>query len=251
VEALRGRPSSEVRPNVSVSRRLDPASNRRIKTGHLRDGLPDGWEAAHGLDPLRNDADADPDSDGFTNHQEYWAACDPRSADSYPGRPSDPNLTAQARSLLRWLALLPSRSEHRGLVGQHCTILPDDYDQQIVRLEQVTGNSVGLLCCQYEQSLGERKPVDTALVNRYALNWWRRGGLVLIKWAPFNPWTGRPANDRSPEVDLKELVRPESEPHRRFLAWLDEVASGLSRLQDAGVVVLWRPMSEMTGAWFW
>lgn len=37
-----------------------------------RDGMPDGWEAAHGLDPQQvNDAAGDADADGYTNLEEY------------------------------------------------------------------------------------------------------------------------------------------------------------------------------------
>lgn len=35
------------------------------------DGMPDVWEVANGLDPLANDAAADPDDDGTTNLAEY------------------------------------------------------------------------------------------------------------------------------------------------------------------------------------
>ena len=46
------------------------------------DGMPDGWEVAHSLDPLANDAGLDPDTDGLTNLQEYQNGSDPRSGDS-------------------------------------------------------------------------------------------------------------------------------------------------------------------------
>ena len=41
------------------------------------DAIPDGWEVAHGLNPLVNDAGEDPDDDGVTNLQEYQNNTDP------------------------------------------------------------------------------------------------------------------------------------------------------------------------------
>lgn len=50
------------------------------------DGLADGWEAAHGLNPRDNsEAESwlgDPDGDGFANFQEMLAGTSPRQADS-------------------------------------------------------------------------------------------------------------------------------------------------------------------------
>ena len=55
------------------------------------DGLPDGWESAHGMDPLANNwtdedsrtnADADPDHDGLTNAQEAALGLDPFQPDT-------------------------------------------------------------------------------------------------------------------------------------------------------------------------
>jgi hypothetical protein len=35
------------------------------------DGMPDGWETAHGLNPNLDDSAQDPNGDGYTNLEEY------------------------------------------------------------------------------------------------------------------------------------------------------------------------------------
>jgi len=42
-----------------------------------QDAMPDNWEIEHGLDPLVDDAQLDPDEDGKTNLEEYLAGEDP------------------------------------------------------------------------------------------------------------------------------------------------------------------------------
>lgn len=57
--------------------RTDP-----LKKDTDRDGMPDGWEAAHRCDPLKPDAHLDPDTDGFSNAEECERGTDPRDSKS-------------------------------------------------------------------------------------------------------------------------------------------------------------------------
>lgn len=44
-----------------------------------KDGMPDGWEVKHGLNPLKNDAHGDKDKDGVDNLTEYLQGRDPQA----------------------------------------------------------------------------------------------------------------------------------------------------------------------------
>ena len=61
---------------------LFTVNTRTFITDTDGDTLPDDWEVAHGLNPLLNDANADPDGDGLTNLQEYNVGTNPQANDS-------------------------------------------------------------------------------------------------------------------------------------------------------------------------
>lgn len=69
------------------------AFNMRTDDDGDGDGLPDGWEEEHGLNPADGVGDSgpggDPDGDGLTNAEELKAGTDPRNSDTDGGGESD------------------------------------------------------------------------------------------------------------------------------------------------------------------
>ena len=223
------------------------------------DGMPDGWEVANQLNPLVNDAVADADNDGFTNFQEYWTATSPRDTSVFPGLTSNTNASTTAKAILKYLALLPSQPGGLHAVGQHLSYPSYEYVRDITGLEQVSGKSPAILALQYDDFAN---PPQISTVNPFAIQWWTNGGLVQIKWSMRNPWSGGfYSNTNGILNDIAGLLNPagsapanlayNQNANNNLMTWLDEVAAGLNELQTNGVVVLWRPCSEMNGGWFW
>jgi mannan endo-1,4-beta-mannosidase len=75
--------------------------------------------------------------------------------------------------------------------------------------------------------------------------------LVTISAHVPNPANARGGGLRDKGVHLSDLLDARSVTHERWKRELDTLAAGLKELEDADVVVLWRPFHEMNGGWFW
>jgi Glycosyl hydrolase family 26 len=89
-------------------------------------------------------------------------------------------------------------------------------------------------------------------INPILINHWNRGGLVGMEQHFRNPVDGtQPPWQNGVAPDFNQLLTPGTPSNLAWRADLDQTAAGLAALQDAGVVVLWRPFHEMNGQWFW
>ena len=103
-----------------------------------------------------------------------------------------------------------------------------------------------------------------------AIAWSRRGGLVTFSWhwAPplhganfYTKYTGwnlarAMTDEKAALLPLEELAQRKrrgllTEEAFYMVRDIDAIASLLTRLQDHGVTVLWRPLHEAAGGWFW
>lgn len=146
--------------------------------------------------------------------------------------PVNPNLSAEGREVLDYL---------ESIYGKHCLMgynvyvhTPDLYEQ--------TGRH-GAVWSRDIQWLG-----DPHEVAEHAL---RYGYLLTLHWHWGLDDQSAWKSERSHPVDVGACVTPGTPEYRQILRELDDAAADLQVLEDAGVPVLWRPLHEIDGGWFW
>jgi mannan endo-1,4-beta-mannosidase len=149
------------------------------------------------------------------------------------------------------LALL-QRTDAPLIIGQqvgHPGDCEAGYRENIADAAAAWGNRVPLMI-GIDYGWEVMDPAGIKRANALVLAHWRRGGLVTLNMDPTNPTTQ--AGLRSPTgFDPQATLIPGTVSHQRWMADLTAVADGLAELQGHGVAVLWRPLHEANGGWFW
>lgn len=95
-------------------------------------------------------------------------------------------------------------------------------------------------------------------------DWANEGGLVTISWHWMVParsgksdkyafyWgTDAGKEDEQTTFDVNKIFTPNSNEYKIMMADIDRVAGILLKLKAKGIPVLWRPLHEAGGMWFW
>ncbi len=157
---------------------------------------------------------------------------------------ANPDALPQARSILEYLSRLPARHDRRVVSGRQIAGSAT-LDAQFSRTA-IIGADYGYP----KGSAPGAPPPAWRQLNRVLIDHWKSGGLVTVSFLARNPWTGGTAWDTQAR-NLDEILSPGTAANAAWMKELDRVAEGLAELRDAGVVVLWRPLHEMNGDWFW
>ena len=89
-------------------------------------------------------------------------------------------------------------------------------------------------------------------VAEHAIDWYvRQHGIVTLCWHWSAPLGERVVYAKDTQFDLPRALIEGTEEHTAVLRDLDAVAAELKLLQAAHVPVLWRPLHEANGRWFW
>lgn len=169
-------------------------------------------------------------------------------------RPADPEAGELARMLYDYLRTVYGR---KTLVGQY-----DFGDIELVKARTGKEPAVGAFdFIDYSPTRREHGADPGGLTER-VIEWVRSGGgIVTFSWhwnaptdlpnAPGREWWSG-FYTRATEFELAAaLANPASERYRLLLRDMDVVAAELKKLDAAGIPVLWRPLHEASGGWFW
>lgn len=90
-----------------------------------------------------------------------------------------------------------------------------------------------------------------AIVDNSAM-WWKNNGIVTIMWHWRDPLR---KNDQfyteSTDFDISKISDENSAEYKAIMSDIDTIAVYLKQLKSQNIPVLWRPLHEAAGGWFW
>ena len=141
--------------------------------------------------------------------------------------------------------------------GQFCDTGQNGKEFQVIK--NATGKTpavLGLDFMEYTPSRVEKGSVGTS--TELAKSFWENGGIVTFCWhwnAPTKYITGQWYSafyTDSTNINLKKIMDGEDkEGYDLLMADIDAIAEQLLILKEAKVPILFRPLHEASGGWFW
>ena len=181
-----------------------------------------------------------------------------QAAPTYNCEPVNPNATPEARALLKTICAVSGKGI---LSGQHN--FPNHRDLDTERVHAVSskypaiwGSDFGFTDEEDKDSILHRDlMIDEAKKQAKA------GSIIYLCWHMLRPTEDEPGKPgaswkgsvqaRLSDDQWAELITPDTPLHKRWEKYMDTAAGYLKQLQDAHIPVLWRPMHENNGGFFW
>jgi mannan endo-1,4-beta-mannosidase len=91
-------------------------------------------------------------------------------------------------------------------------------------------------------------------------DWWNNNGIVAMTWHWRDPLTksgsfyvpsAATAPDTGTTFDITKVSDPTSAEYKAMMVDIDVIAGYLQQFKDANIPVVWRPLHEAAGGWFW
>jgi mannan endo-1,4-beta-mannosidase len=174
-----------------------------------------------------------------------------------PCVPVNPNATPEARDLLKRICEVTGKGI---LTGQHNN--PNMRNRDTGWIHEATGRYPAIWGSDFGFTGGEDGDAITHrnLMIEEAKRQHAAGSIVYLCWHMLKPTDDEPGPDDAFRTSVQtrltddqwlELIASDSPLHRRWEKYMDTAAEYLKQLQDAHIPVMWRPMHENNGSFFW
>lgn len=182
----------------------------------------------------------------------------PAPPESVSCEPVNPNATPEARALLSKLCALSGKGI---LSGQHN--YPNTRSQFSDAVTAATGKYPAIWGSDFGFTDGEDKDsiLHRDLMIEEAKKQAAAGSIIYLCWHMVRPTEDEPVQPgigwresvqaKLTDEQWTELITPDTPLHQRWEHYVDTAAAYLKQLQDAHIPVLWRPMHENNGNFFW
>ena len=170
----------------------------------------------------------------------------------------NPAPSAEAAALMEWICENYGR---KMISGQYL-----DEGRRGQELIAVSGATGGLYPAMVGLDVMNYSPSSVSLGTHpvtvdQALEYWKDGYIITMCWhwrpdrkymdTAGNGWWGGFYTENTTFNLGKALSGEDPEGYDLLIRDMDAIAAELQRLRDAGVPVLWRPLHEASGGWFW
>lgn len=105
---------------------------------------------------------------------------------------------------------------------------------------------MGIDC--HEEVAGNRGSVEEAI------GWWEeKGGIITLCWHWFAPIIGydKTFYGYKTDFDIEKALIEGTEENKAMMRDIKDIAGVLLRFQERNIPILWRPLHEANGNWFW
>jgi mannan endo-1,4-beta-mannosidase len=84
-----------------------------------------------------------------------------------------------------------------------------------------------------------------------AMEWAQYGGLISLEWHWSAPMNEHEFLTSKTSFDVSKAIQQGTPEYNAMLKDLDQMAQKLKRFKDAKIPIMWRPLHEAEGGWFW
>ena len=168
--------------------------------------------------------------------------------------PADASAGSKTRAqVLSYLTSLPFQTNKKILSGQRTGWMNDGHDGHDMFWNDIFGDIAtksggyvpAIMGAEIDYYRGYGMTGQDYDLTR-VINHWNAGGLVEIDWLATNPYNNIyvwPLDHL--DIDVATVYTPGNTTYDNFRTHMDHVTGALKRLQDNGVIVIFRPLPEM------